>query len=605
MAKDRKTFWEDVAPKDKRKVSKEGLKKALGLFRFIIPYKWTFAVGLFFLVLSSITTLSFPKLIGEMTRVIEGKSDYTLNNITVFFGIVLILQGVFSFFRVYFFAQVSERVAADIRGSVYSKFISLPIHFFEQRRVGELTSRLTSDVSAVQDVMSITLAEFFRQIATLTVGIGIIMYISWKLSLFMLATFPILVLSALVFGRYIRVLSKKSQDKLAEANVIAEETLQSINIVKSFTNEKLESNRYGNALADVVKTALKAASLRGGFIAFFIVGMFGGIVAVVWYGGGLVEKGEMQLSDLLTFLFYTTFIGASMSGLGDLYAQLQRTIGASERLTEIMEEESEVNLNASTEVGKINASVAFEKVKFNYPSRTDIEVLKNIDFNISAGEKVALVGQSGAGKSTIVQLLMKLYPLTEGSIKIDNVDIKELDVTALRQHIAIVPQEVMLFGGSILENIRYGRPDATDQEIFEAAKRANAFDFISKFPEKFDTLVGERGVKLSGGQRQRVAIARAILKDPSILILDEATSALDTESEKLVQDALNELMKGRTTIIIAHRLATIRNVDRIYVLKEGEIVEEGSHDSLILKSNGIYANLVKLQFENTSVTETV
>jgi ATP-binding cassette, subfamily B, bacterial len=605
MAKDRKTFWEDVAPKDKRKVSKDGLKKALGLFRFIIPYKWTFAVGLFFLVLSSITTLSFPKLIGEMTRVIEGKSDYTLNNITVFFGIVLILQGVFSFFRVYFFAQVSERVAADIRGSVYSKFISLPIHFFEQRRVGELTSRLTSDVSAVQDVMSITLAEFFRQIATLTVGIGIIMYISWKLSLFMLATFPILVLSALVFGRYIRVLSKKSQDKLAEANVIAEETLQSINIVKSFTNEKLESNRYGNALADVVKTALKAASLRGGFIAFFIVGMFGGIVAVVWYGGGLVEKGEMQLSDLLTFLFYTTFIGASMSGLGDLYAQLQRTIGASERLTEIMEEESEVNLNASTEVGKINASVAFEKVKFNYPSRTDIEVLKNIDLNISAGEKVALVGQSGAGKSTIVQLLMKLYPLTEGSIKIDNVDIKELDVTALRQHIAIVPQEVMLFGGSILENIRYGRPDATDQEIFEAAKRANAFDFISKFPEKFDTLVGERGVKLSGGQRQRVAIARAILKDPSILILDEATSALDTESEKLVQDALNELMKGRTTIIIAHRLATIRNVDRIYVLKEGEIVEEGSHDSLILKSNGIYANLVKLQFENTSVTETV
>jgi ATP-binding cassette subfamily B protein len=604
MARDRKTFWEDVAPKDKRKVSKEGLKKALGLFRFIIPYKWTFIVGLFFLVLSSITTLSFPKLIGEMTRVIEGKSDYTLNTITIFFGIVLLLQGVFSFFRVYFFAQVSERVAADIRRTVYSKFITLPIHFFEQRRVGELTSRLTSDVSAIQDVMSITLAEFFRQIATLTVGIGIIMYISWKLSLFMLATFPVLVIAALVFGRYIRVLSKKSQDKLAEANVIAEETLQSINIVKSFTNEGLEVKRYGSALAEVVKTSLKAASLRGGFIAFFIVGMFGGIVAVVWYGGGLVEKGEMQLSDLLTFLFYTTFIGASMSGLGDLYAQLQRTIGASERLSEIMEEESEVNLDLNLNMNKIEASVSFENVKFNYPSRTDIEVLKNINLNISAGEKVALVGQSGAGKSTIVQLLMKLYPLTEGSIKVDNVDIKDIDVTELRNHIAIVPQEVMLFGGSILENIRYGRPDATDEEIFLAAKRANAFEFISKFPEKFDTLVGERGVKLSGGQRQRVAIARAILKDPAILILDEATSALDTESEKLVQDALNDLMKDRTTIIIAHRLATIRNVDRIYVLKEGEIVEQGSHDALILKSEGIYANLVRLQFENTTAVET-
>jgi ATP-binding cassette, subfamily B, bacterial len=254
-------------------------------------------------------------------------------------------------------------------------------------------------------------------------------------------------------------------------------------------------------------------------------------------------------------------------------------------------------------LNKIEASVSFENVKFNYPSRTDIEVLKNINLNISAGEKVALVGQSGAGKSTIVQLLMKLYPLTEGSIKVDNVDIKDIDVTELRNHIAIVPQEVMLFGGSILENIRYGRPDATDEEIFLAAKRANAFEFISKFPEKFDTLVGERGVKLSGGQRQRVAIARAILKDPAILILDEATSALDTESEKLVQDALNDLMKDRTTIIIAHRLATIRNVDRIYVLKEGEIVEQGSHDALILKSEGIYANLVRLQFENTTAVE--
>lgn len=603
MAEKQKGFWDEVAPKEKRKISKDGLKKALKLFRFVLPYKGTFFVGLIFLVLSSATTLSFPMLIGEMTRVIEGNSKFTLNQVTLFFGGILLLQGVFSFFRVYYFAQVSERTAADIRRKVYSKFITLPIQFFEQRRVGELTSRITSDVSSLQNVLSITLAEFFRQIATLSVGVGIILYLSWKLTLFMLATFPLLVGAAFVFGKYIRKYAKKAQDKLAEANVVVEETLQSVQVVKAFTNERFEINRYSNALAEVVEVALKAATLRGSFISFFIVGMFGGIVAVVWYGGNLVIEHEMQLADLLTFLFYTTFIGGSMAGLGDIYGQLQSSIGASERLLEILEEKEEVDVNKTLHFKKVAGNIRYNNVRFSYPTRKDIEVLKGINLEINSGEKVALVGQSGGGKSTIVQLLMKMYETDTGNITIDGVPINDQDVTELRSNIAIVPQEVMLFGGTIEENIRYGKPNATESEIMEAAQRANALEFINTFPEKLQTIVGERGVKLSGGQRQRVAIARAILKDPAILLLDEATSALDSESEKLVQEALNELMKNRTTIIIAHRLATIRSVDKIYVLKEGQIAEMGSHENLIQDPNGIYANLVRLQFENNNTEE--
>jgi ABC-type multidrug transport system fused ATPase/permease subunit len=601
MAKRRGGFGvgEEGDPKNKVKVSKEGIKKTLRLFRFVLPYKIPFGIGMVFLVLSSATTLSFPMLIGEMTRVMEGNSSYSLNQVTLFFGGILLAQGIFSFFRVYFFAQVSERTSADIRREVYQQFVSLPISFFEKRRVGELTSRITSDVSSLQDVLSITLAEFFRQIATLTVGIGVILFLSWKLTLFMLATFPILVGSALIFGKYIRKFAKKAQDKLAEANVIVEETLQSIQVVKAFTNESLEVKRYSGALSEVVEIALKAAGLRGAFISFFIVGMFGGIVAVVWYGGGLVTAGEMQLADLLTFLFYTTFIGGSMGGLGDLYAQLQRSIGASERLVEILDEKPEVDVLAELSVNRLQGEVRYEDVAFSYPARLDVEVLKPLSFTIKPGEKIALVGQSGAGKSTIVQLLMQMYPLEKGVIRVDGKVASTYNISELRANMAIVPQEVMLFGGSIYENILYGKPNSTREEVEAAAQKANAWEFIEGFPEKMDTLVGERGVKLSGGQRQRIAIARAILRDPAILILDEATSALDAASERLVQDALDELMKNRTTIIIAHRLATIRHVDRIFVLKDGQIVESGKHDELLAKPDGMYANLVKLQLEKS------
>ena len=605
MAKRGRNFGEETPEEDKKKLSGQALRRASRLFGFVKPYWRYYAIGFLFLGLSTATTLSFSLIIREVTNVLDGKSPYTLNQIIGFFVAVLAGQAVFSFFRIYYFAQVSERSMADIRRAVYDKMVSLPITFFEQRRVGELTSRLSSDVTQLQDVLSITLAEFFRQIATLIFGTAAILYLSWKLTLFMLATFPLLIVSALFFGRFIRKLSKQAQDELANASVVVEETLQAINVVKAFTNERYESNRYSMALGRMVHIALRSATYRGAFVSFVITALFGSIVGVLWYGGNLVLQHEMNLADLITFLFLMAFIGGSVAGMGDMYAQIQRTIGASERILDILEETPEVDLAKApaTLSAPIDGDIVFDDVHFSYPTRSDIEVLKGVSLRVKSGQKIALVGQSGAGKSTIVQLLMRYYPLAEGQIMVDDRAISTYDITNLRQHIAIVPQEVMLFGGTIDENIRYGKPDATAEEINEAARRANALEFINSFPEGLATIVGERGVKLSGGQRQRIAIARAILKDPAILILDEATSSLDAESERLVQDALDELMQNRTTIIIAHRLATIRQVDQIYVLRDGQIAEQGTHDELATLPNGMYANLVKLQFETAMQSE--
>lgn len=599
MAKHGRGFGREAGPEDKKKISRDGFRNTLRIFNFIKPYRLHYAIGFIFLVLSTGTTLSFGLVIREVTSVLERRSPYTINTIILFFVGVLIVQAIFSFFRIYFFAQVSERSMADVRRAVYSKIITLPVPFFEQRRVGELTSRISADVSQLQDVLSITLAEFFRQIATLIVGTAIILYVSWKLTLFMLATFPVLIVAALFFGRFIRKISKQAQDELANANVIVEETLQSVNVVKAFTNERFEIGRYSSALQRVVNIALKASRYRGGFVSFVIFALFGGIVGVLWYGGNLVLSGEMALSDLITFIFYTGFIGGSVGGMGDMYAQIQKTIGSSERILEILEETPEVDVTTPPPAlpVPVRGDVVFDDVQFSYPARPDVEVLKGISLQVDAGRKIALVGQSGAGKSTIVQLLMRYYKLSGGHITVDGRNINDFNITDLRQNIAIVPQEVMLFGGTIKENIAYGKPDASDAEIIEAARKANALDFIESFPDKLATVVGERGVKLSGGQRQRIAIARAILKDPAILILDEATSSLDAESERLVQEALDELMQNRTTIIIAHRLATIRKVDRIYVLRDGLIAEAGTHDELAMLEEGLYANLVKLQFE--------
>jgi ATP-binding cassette, subfamily B, bacterial len=601
MAKRRSSFGAEVEEKDKKKISKEGIKHTLSIFRFVLPYKGVFLIGMIFLVASQATSMSFPLLMGKMVGAINGHNPSELQKMSFLIMGIMALQAIFSFFRVYTFTRVSERAMRDLRRSLYAKMISLPIQFFEKHRVGELMSRITSDITQLQDVLSVTLAEFFRQTFTLIGGIIIISTISGKLTLFMLLTFPVLVIAAFIFGRFIRKNAKKTQDELAKTNVIVEETLQSINVVKAFTNERYEVNRYENSLQTVIEYALKAATFRGGFISFVIFAIFGGIVAVVWYGGTLVQLGELKFESLFSFIFYTAFIGGSVGGLGDMYAQLQRTVGASERILEILGEHPEIETDKVINPIDIKGDVAFKDVGFNYPSRPEVKVLQGISITAKAGEKIALVGPSGTGKSTIVQLLMRLYQPQSGSILVDNIAIDQFDLSAFRQNIAIVPQEVMLFGGTIYENIAYGKPTATEAEIKEAARKANALSFIETFPDQLQTLVGERGVKLSGGQRQRIAIARAILKDPAILILDEATSALDSESEKLVQDALDGLMQGRTTIIIAHRLATIRNVDNIYVLQNGHVVESGTHEQLLLHDNGLYANLVKLQFEIETV----
>ncbi len=583
----------------KKAVNRENLKEFLGIFRYVWKYKTPFYIGLFFLVLSTTTSLLFPYLASmlvDASTASEGM-PYSVNQIGLFLVGILVAQAIFSYARIVLFANVSERAMADIRQDLYNKLISLPLPFFEERRVGELTSRMTADVAQLQNAISINLAEFFRQIATLLIGIMVIAYTSIKLTLVMLLSFPVAIIATMFFGRFIRKLSRKTQDALAATNVVTEETLQSIQVVKAFTNENFESLRYGKGIGEVVRLALKTAHYRGLFVSFLITAVFGGMVLVLWVGFSMVQAGSLTLGELIRFMLYTFFIGAATGGMGDLYSNLQKALGASERVTQIINTPSEVDLTKATRKVKITGDIAYNNIIFSYPTRKDITVLKNLNMQIAPGQKIALVGASGAGKSTIAQLLLRLYDIDSGEIMVDNNNIKNYDISALRANIGIVPQEVILFGGTISENISYGNPNATKEEIIAAAKQANALEFINSFPESLNTLVGERGVKLSGGQRQRIAIARAILKDPAILILDEATSSLDSKSEQLVQEALNKLMENRTTIIIAHRLTTIRKVDTIYVLDDGQIIEQGTHEELSAVEDGTYQNLLRLQFQ--------
>jgi ABC-type multidrug transport system fused ATPase/permease subunit len=596
----------------KPKVTKDSLKHGLRIFRYVLPYRGRFILGMILLVLSSLSTMSFPWIAGKLVNVATGQPlqlpgglALDINKVALLLFAVTVLQGFFSFGRIWFFTQVSEFTVRDIRRALYAKFVQLPLPFFERNRVGAITSRLTADVGQIQDSFSLTLAELFRQVFTLVGGISFIMVVSWRLSLFMLLTFPPIVLAAGLFGRKIRTLSRTVQQELAHTNTIVEETLQAIGSVKAFTNEQFEIGRYNSSLGKVVRAALQSNLYRGGFVSFVIIGLFGGIILVLWRGATLVhtpvtDPNHLQIGDLTAFIIYTAFIGASVAGLGEIYGKVQSTLGASERILEILDETPEpTHQEPATGIvpARVAGNIEYEHVAFSYPTRPDLPVLQDVSFRIAAGEKVALVGPSGAGKSTIAALLMQFYELSGGQIRVDGHPLADYDLTGLRRHIGIVPQETLLFGGTIRENIAYGKPDASEEEIIAAARQANAWQFIANFPEGLDTVVGDRGVKLSGGQRQRVAIARAILKNPAILILDEATSALDSESEKLVQSAMDELMENRTSIIIAHRLSTIRKVDKILVIDGGRVVEQGSHEELAEREGGLYANLLRLQFE--------
>jgi len=578
------------------KNKKLSLKRASRLFQYIKPYRVEFSFGLFFLLLSTAASLIFPALMGQLVDSASDKLISNINEIAIALLVLFALQAIFSYFRIVIFVNVTEKTLAVIRQETYAHLIKLPMNFFSRRRVGELNSRIASDISLLQETFTTDLAEFIRQILIVIGGIAFLSFTSVKLTLFMLAIIPAMMLAAVFFGKYIKRFSKQVQEKVAESNTIIEETLQGISNVKAFTNEFFEINRYTKKTNEVMNIAKKGGRYRGAFASFIIFCLFGSIVAVIWYGVLMINSNELSIGELFTFILYSVFIGASVGGMADIYAKLQKAIGATEHLMDILDEEKE-DINSTYDAEAVRGQIQFKDLSFAYPNRADVQVLKNLNFTVKQGQNIALVGPSGAGKTTLTSILFGFYKIEEGQITIDNKNIEDYDLHFLRKQIAIVPQDVLLFGGTIKENIAYGKLDANDEEIEEAAQKANALNFINDFPEKMDTLVGERGIQLSGGQRQRIAIARALLKNPSILILDEATSALDSESEKLVQEAMDILMKGRTSIVIAHRLSTIKNADCILVLENGQIIEQGTHQELT-GNGGLYSQLSDMQFNH-------
>lgn len=579
-------------------VSRESFRKSLRIFRYIRPYAVPFGIGMFFLAVSSVSSLAIFYSLGDLINLQESNFSEKVRPVVIFMGIILIIQAISSYFRIYTFAIVTENSIARVRQDVYSKLITLPMSYFSSKRVGELSSRISSDITTVQSTLTTYLAEFIRQIIIIIGSVVIMGVTSIKLALFMLATLPTMALFAVFFGRYIRKLSKKTQEKVAETTTIVEETLQGIATVKAFTGELFEILRYKRSTDDLIKIGMKNSVFRGFFASVIIVLIFGAVIAIVWFGSSMVGHNGFRNGDLFRFFLLSVFMAGSVGGLADTYGQIQKAIGSTEHLLDILDEQPEYEkpYAAGNEKKLISGKIAFSNVSFSYPSRKDFPVLKHLDFIVNPGEQVAIVGPSGAGKSTLTAMILRFYPTDEGTIYIDDIPVNDFDLGTYRSQVALVPQDIILFGGSIRENIRYSKPNATDEEITEAAKKANAHTFITEFPDGYDTIVGERGTKLSGGQRQRIAIARAVLSDPAILLLDEATSSLDSESERQVQDALDKLMQGRTSIVIAHRLSTIRNADKIMVMDKGELKEAGTHDELIRKEQGLYRYLSELQF---------
>jgi ABC-type multidrug transport system fused ATPase/permease subunit len=629
MARERGTKMTSGTPADepqKVKISKESLRQALVLFSYLKPYRTKFILSLVFIALSAFTTSLFPLFLGKMIdaaspgTVIPGMDNrssgmpfsdqlknihWSLNTTLVLIFVQLTLQTIFSFLRIYLLTEVGEKSLAGMRKDVYSKLLTMPMAYFTEKRVGELSNRISSDLSQIQDAISFSLAEFMRGIFTLLIGLVFIFLISQKLAFVMLSVVPVIAVLAVLFGKRIRKMSKKAQDQLAESGTIVQETFQGITVVKAFTSEFYEVSRYVKSIYAVVDTAIRNARYRGAFVSFMIFSVFGAIAFVIWYGAIMIQNGQLTIGLLTTFVIFTMFVGGTFMGFADQFSQLQKTLGATESIREILRADGEsVELEQITVEEKylLRGAVYFDHISFSYPGRSDVPVLKNLSLKANSGEQVAIVGPSGAGKTTLASLLLQFYQPDQGVLYFDERPASSFPVSQLRAQIAFVPQDVLLFGGSIKENIAYGKPGATDEAIIAAAIKANAHVFVSKFPEAYDTIVGERGIKLSGGQRQRIAIARAILKDPAILILDEATSSLDSESEQLVQEALDNLMQGRTSFVIAHRLSTIRNADKIVVIDKGSVNESGTHNEL-MAVNGLYRKLNEMQFDFGVMTQ--
>ncbi len=590
----------------KTKISKQALLQSLQLFRYMSKTnRWLFALGTVFLAITAAASLAFPKLLGEMMDTANVfKSGNTQPNpskikeIATYFIYLFIIQAVFSFGRIALYVRVTEDLTFGLRKDLFASIIRQNMQFFHGSRVGDLMSRFSADIAQIQDAFTTNLAMFIRQILVLLGGIVVLFTTSPKLAWLMLATLPAMIAVALFFGRFIRRKSTEVQDLTAGNNIIVEETLSGIESVKAFTNEAFEIERFTKNAFSLKNYAITRGYWRGAFSSFIIVCMFGVIVWLIYQGLSMVQQGDMKIGELFNFMILTAFVGSSIGGMAEQFVQIQKTLGSIDRVLQLIDTPGEDQLTAtqtSSPKPNFKDALSFNDINFTYPGDHNPEVLSNLSFTINPGETVALVGSSGSGKSTIVNLVYQFYQPTAGKIMLGSKSLNEFNLQEYRNNFALVPQEVLLFGGTILENIRYGNPSATDAEVKNAAELANALTFIESFPKGFDSLVGDRGVLLSGGQKQRIAIARAILRNPAFLILDEATSALDSESEIQVQKALAKLMQNRTSLVIAHRLSTIRSANTIILLKQGKIHEMGSHESLMAKENSIYRKMVEQQ----------
>lgn len=554
--------------------------------------------GLLFLVLSSAAGLAYPQVIRWMIdHVLQPKNYELLLPVVSALFMAFALQAIFGSLRFYVFSIAGERIVLRLRSKLYENIIQQEISFFDFQRTGDLMSRLSSDCTTLQNTVSANVSQSLRNLGQVIGGFGFMFYTSWRMSILMLILVPPVALAAAFFGKRVRKFSKDFQTSIADASIVAEETFSGVRTVKAFAQEALEVFRYNQALDLALTSARSRARSITAFMTFAMIAGFASICFVLWYGGNQVISNQLSVGDLTQFLLYLMIVAIGVGSLGSLWGDIMAAVGATQRVFEILERTSGESKNGRR-LSNLQGQIEFKNVHFSYPSRTDHEVLKNISFKIEPGQLIALVGSSGSGKTTISSLLLKFYEPTSGEIFIDGVSLKDLQPPWLREQIGVVAQEPVLISTTIEENIRYAQPNASQDQVYAAAKAANAFEFITDFPEGFKTRVGEKGIQLSGGQKQRVAIARALLKDPKILILDEATSSLDTASESLVQAALQNLMKGRTTLVIAHRLATIENADLIFVIDQGKIVQVGRHQELSLDQQGLYFQLLQRQFSH-------